>query len=495
MQSEPVNLSLKNKLSFLAKDSLLYGLATAINRAVALITFPLLARYFSVTEYGLIDLFTVFSGFLTILFIFGQDSAVARYFYEYKDNENRKHLISESLFMQLILLAAFIPLIWIAAVSLAPFLSDSDNAVLLLKLNLLQVPFLLLMNFSRNILKWTFARKEFLIISLGYVILYLILLLPAIFVFNIDVEGVFIVALMAQITISFLSLFYVRKWLVVPRKIKFTKELLYYAIPYGITCCIGAFVPTLERAIVSNFIGSYELGLYSAGAKIAMFVSIIAQAFQTAWGPFYLSIHKEHDAISTYNWVLKFFAIFMFSSVMLLSASSGFILNILASQRYLDAVIVIFPLAMAWGVQSVSWITEIGIALSKKSYLNLYAYSSFIIIGGLSIYFLGSRFGIVGIAYGVLAGHCARALVASSLSRRVYQMEWILSPVMYIFILTISVGFFGSSMIYYSFSGSTFIYLGASFLIPLVALKILFTSEERSLLARRLKAFSEFILR
>ena len=62
----PNNLSLKGRLGFLAKDSVLYGGAAALNKVFSLSTFPLLARHFSVAEYGLVDMFMVFASFITI---------------------------------------------------------------------------------------------------------------------------------------------------------------------------------------------------------------------------------------------------------------------------------------------------------------------------------------------------------------------------------------------------------------------------------------------
>jgi O-antigen/teichoic acid export membrane protein len=39
----------------LFKDTFLYGGAAAFNKALSLITFPILARYFSVSEFGALD--------------------------------------------------------------------------------------------------------------------------------------------------------------------------------------------------------------------------------------------------------------------------------------------------------------------------------------------------------------------------------------------------------------------------------------------------------
>jgi len=78
----PAVLGMGQRFKFLTRDLALYGGAAAISKGFALITFPLLARHFSVAEYGVLDYFLVLAGFLATMAIFGQDSAVARFFYE-----------------------------------------------------------------------------------------------------------------------------------------------------------------------------------------------------------------------------------------------------------------------------------------------------------------------------------------------------------------------------------------------------------------------------
>ena len=98
----PAKLFQKERLLFLLSDTFTYGFTLAISRAFSFITFPLLARHFSVSDYGKLDFFLIMMGFLNTLVIFGQDSAVARYFYEYDNSKQRRELISQSLLAQII---------------------------------------------------------------------------------------------------------------------------------------------------------------------------------------------------------------------------------------------------------------------------------------------------------------------------------------------------------------------------------------------------------
>jgi O-antigen/teichoic acid export membrane protein len=441
---DPSPLGLAHRLKFLARDSLLYGGAGAVSKAFGLITFPLLARYFSVADYGVIDFFAVVGSLLAIFFIFGQDSAVARFFYEYKDEKERRQLISQSLMLQLACLLAVLPILWSGAESVAGRFGTAPESERLMKIVLLQVPFLVLLNFSQNLLKWTFARARFLFITLGSTAAKLVCLLIALLLLRVSIAGVFIVFLMVQGAFAVIGLLLIRRWLVVPRRFTYLKELVPFAIPFGVIGCIAAFVPALERALVVDLLGSHDLGLYAAGTKVAMLMTMLVTAFQTAWGPFSLAIYKEDNAGDTYNWVVRTFVLITCTATLSLSAVAQPVLHVLASDRYAGAVIVVFPLAMGLAIQGTSWITEVGIGLSKKSYLGLFSYVAFVVGTFVAIQALATPFALLGVALGVMVGHALKALVASWLAQRAYPLPWEFGPVVGVLAATVVVGLAGT---------------------------------------------------
>lgn len=425
-EKEPSGLGVMGRLKFLAKDSLLYGGAAAINQAFALVTFPLIARHFSVKEYGLIDYFSAVSGLLAILLIFGQDSAVARFFYEYKDERIRKQIVTQSLVVQLLLLCVSLPILYFITYSrdLVRLVHIEPRSDLLLRIIVMQIPFLVLINFSQNLLKWTFSRLRFLAISLGSVVVNVIFLLIAIFKFNASVQGFFIVRILTQAFFGLLGIFFVKDWLTFPRERRYFGEMFLFAFPVGIICVLNAFVPVMERSLVNSILGVETLGLFAAGTKIAMIAAIFAQAFQTAWGPFSLSLHKEPDAVRTYNLVLKGFTIFMCFLVLFLSLSARPVLTLLAGDRYSAAALIVFPLSLGVAVQAIGWISEIGIGLSKKTYFSLASYTLYFLATMGGVWFLGNLWGFFGVALGVLFGHACKSLLASWIAYRVYPLEW-----------------------------------------------------------------------
>jgi O-antigen/teichoic acid export membrane protein len=436
----PIKPVQNRRLGFLFQDIVIYGGAAAISQALTLITFPILIRHFSVAEYGTLDYFIVLGGFLTTLFIFGQDSGVARYFYEFEARTERCQIISESLMLQMTGLTFILPFLWLWADWIAVLLIQLPSSVWLFKLVLLQLPFLMLINFSQNLLKWTFARSQYLIMSLGFTLVRAAMIALALLVLDVGIEGVLLMNLATSAVFGIVGLLLVRGWLLIPTIFRNTRQLLIFSMPIGVICTLSAFSPILERTLTEQLLGTTHLGIYSAGTKIALLIGLLVVAFQTAWGPFSLSIHKQFDAGITYNLVLKLFSIVICAMVLALSILAQPLVNLLAPDGYAGAVVIVFPLAFGMAIEATSWITEIGIGISKRSHLNLYAYALFVVVTIAGILFLVPVLGLLGLALGVMIGHIAKALLISWLAQRAYPLPWQYPQVVVVFGLTLIVG-------------------------------------------------------
>jgi O-antigen/teichoic acid export membrane protein len=462
------------------KDTFLYGGAAAISKASAFISFPLLAHHLSKADYGTLDFYLVMGSLLVVLFVFGQDGAVARYFYEYEDPSERKQIISQSLIFQLAGLLLFLPIVWIFADFLSGLLINVPNRIELFKIVLLQIPFLLLINFSRNLLKWTFARNQFLILSLGAPLLQVGLLYFAVKYLDADIILLLKVFLLSNFIFSLLGLCFIVKWLTIPCGFKRLGEMLPFAIPVGVIGVLGIFSPTMERICVEQLLGVSSLGDYAVATKIAMLIAFAANAFQTAWGPFSLSIHKGKNASETYNWVLKFFCLCTCILTLIITMVAQPLVNLLASEKFNGSVILVFPLVMGLAIQAVSWVTEIGIGISKRSHLNLYSFASNLIVTILGIYFLTPILGILGVGLAVMVGFLTKALVASYLAQDAYKLDWSYRPVIMIMLVTLLFGLASVSMQHISdFTSSNLILFLGIIVIISVGWMVLLNRNER----------------
>ena len=234
MKEKLVKLSVFDRLKFLFKDSLIYGSAAAISKAFGLISFPLIARSLSVSDFGYYDYLISLVTFFTVLIQFGQDSSIARFYYEYDSKKKRQIFISQSLSFQffcIILVLLFISIFHDQFIKAIFFNMQSENILLLLLIN---IPFQLLISFSQNLLRWSFQRFSFLFMSLGYTLFQTFLIFLLFILEKMTVTNLFISYISLNIIFASIGIFFIRKFLIIPTNFKNFSEILYVSLPYGV---------------------------------------------------------------------------------------------------------------------------------------------------------------------------------------------------------------------------------------------------------------------
>tara|TARA_B110000879_G_scaffold47095_1_gene66341 strand:+ start:7644 stop:9113 length:1470 start_codon:yes stop_codon:yes gene_type:complete len=445
----PNSLSIKDKLKFLFKDSLFFGGLRAISMLFPLLTIPLLTRYFSVENYGLYDSLLVLGSFISSILVFGQDSAVARWFYQVEDLNSKRKIVSESLIIQLAFTILIIPTLLIYRAELAGFYLKNSNYGQFVLLILVYGVLLLLNNFTINILKWTYDRKKYAIISILKPLLILSSILLVI-ISSGDLVDFLIYNNIALLITTSISFIFCRKWIVIPKKLEYFKKMLYYGLPLGLLASTVTLMPAIQRNMIAVFLDLYSVGIYALAFKIAAIVMMVDGIFHMAWGPFSMSIFKEKDAEFVYNAVLKIFFLITIFTVFIIRLTSPILIELLGTSEYLEAIILILPLSLALMINGITGITGIGISLSMKSYLNLIPFIiSALLLTGL-LYYLTPKFQLKGVAYSLLIANLAKMIITSYIARKVYKeirikfelifVFYILFGILYYCFFTINVG-------------------------------------------------------
>ena len=421
---DPQALGTLQRLRFLASDTAIYGIAAAVNKGFGLLLFPLLVRNLTVAQYGTLDIALYASMLIGLVLVWGQDSAVARLFFEYEGDRERQEIISQGL----LLIGGMSVVIATAAVAFYLIAPDFDwvgrtpRSMILLVMAFAIVSGLL--SFCQGVLKWTFERNRYVSLALG---------VPATTLAGIALLAqtdrftpMAALAVMTGVAMVFavVAVATIRRWLIARPGLGFLRSLIPLALPYGAIATISATVPLMERGVVSGRFGAEELGLYAAAAKIASIAAMLGVAFQMGWGPFAYSIYRQENAIRTYNLVLRAFAAIVCIAVLGLSALAEPVTAVLAGDRYRGAALFVFPLAMVFAVQAIGWITELGIHLSKRTYLNLIGFGCYLAISLAGMFYLSRAIGMIGVPLGALAGQIAMLLISATVAQRAHRMSW-----------------------------------------------------------------------
>lgn len=359
---------ISHHLRQLASESLVYGIAGIITRFLSVFLVPLYTRIFSPSDYGILSLVLASISLVKIFTVLALDNSAHRWYWDTEDEGDRKRTLSSWLWCQLATSTVAMILIVLFAGPLARAITvqtETAKYFILAALTLpLSVPETVVVNWLRMQRRPWVTVFYTLAINLTNVMLTIILVIKL----NAGLTSVFVAQVIAAIMSSAVAIYVMRGWIGLGSfDWKRLREMLAFAMPL-IPAALAFWVVNLsDRYFIQYYRSTHEVGLYAVGSSLAAVTVLITGAFQQAWGPFALSIHKRPDsrlvyatALNVYLWVTC-----LISAALTILAPEA--LRLLTTDIYVEASDVVGFLSLSYVVVGVSYIASIGTAIAKKN--------------------------------------------------------------------------------------------------------------------------------
>jgi len=133
------------------------------------------------------------------------------------------------------------------------------------------------------------------------------------------IMGVFYGNLIASVLIFFLSLFIVIPKINVQKfSIVLFKKAMKFAVPFLPAGLFTILMEVSDRYLLLWIDGTKSVGLYSAGYRLGIFISLLVLSFNMGWTPYFLKLNQSKEAprkyaqiFSIFNGLLCFFMVFI----------------------------------------------------------------------------------------------------------------------------------------------------------------------------------------
>lgn len=278
----------KDNLQGLGNNSLVYLGGLLLSNALTFMIFPILAKSLSKGDFGLLDFYLSLGILISVLLAFGIDSSIGRLLHEVEEPEARSRLIFESILIQSIFIIMIIYILYIVSDLIGGYFKVNFYNISIFKLILIQSAFQAIINIPLNLLKWTFQKWKYIILSISSAGFGLLCISISIFSFNANLIEVIEAIIIGKIISAAVGIYLIHNLIVFKiLRFDYLGRILKYAIPIGIICILEVALPVIERDFILKFLSTEELGQYAASAKFVAILSIVVQAFQSAWGLFH----------------------------------------------------------------------------------------------------------------------------------------------------------------------------------------------------------------
>ncbi|MFO7891617.1 MAG: oligosaccharide flippase family protein [bacterium] len=429
------------KIYTLTKHSLVYGFGYIITRSIGFVLLPVHTNYLTTAEYGVVGLLFASLAILNVIYRYGIDVAFLRFFIMEEEKAGKKRIFSTAFISILVSGIFFSIIINVFPQFLSQTIFQDKSYVVLIRLAsgiliadaLTEIPFRILRAEERS---FSFCLLKFLNVAANFS-------LNIIFIIHLKkgIEGVFLANLISSVFTLITVFPIVFKWVRLSIVLKILKDLLSFGIPYIPSLLSVIIMGQIGRFFLDRMVSAEATGIFNAGYKLGMFMSLVVTAFRFAWHPFFLSVSKEKNAKEIYAKVLTYFIIVVGFIFLTISFFLKEIVHIqifgitLFGKKFFPGLSIVPIVMLAYVAYGVYINFIVGIYMKKKTlYLPLITGSG-AIVAIISNFILVPLWGIFGAAISTFIAYLSMAVILYIINQKLYKIDYEFSKIFKIIIL------------------------------------------------------------
>jgi O-antigen/teichoic acid export membrane protein len=334
--------------SSLAKNAGIYTITNIINASIPFLLLPVLTRYMSPSDYGIIAMFTVLLGIVSPFTGLNIIGAIQRQYYE-KEKINLPAYITNCLLI-LICSSALVFLVFYLFADQISKVSSFPKRWLWAIVAVSIAQFVTLINLTL----WQAQLKARIYGSYQIAQTLLNVGLSVLFVVGLGMtwRGRIQAQLLTMIIFSVLGLFILYKggWI----KFSFSKTYIQNALKFGVPLvphALGGVMMTMtDRFFITNMVGLKATGLYAVGYQMGTIIGLFCDSFNRAYAPWLFDKLKRNNEKIKIMIVKSTYAYFIFIIVFAIGFSiiAPWFLGFFVGKKFSGASVYVFWIALGY---------------------------------------------------------------------------------------------------------------------------------------------------
>lgn len=404
----------------------IYTGASFINQAIAIILLPVLTRFLSPGDYGVVATFASMVGIVSIFISMGGVDAMTR---EYFEKGSRGHdfsvFVSNAIYINI---AAF-SFIFAAFVLFGPFIS---KAILIPAPWLLLIPVVGLCHAIYSIALKMFSVEQrpvpYAAMHISDTVIEITLSLFLVIIAGLTWKGRILGIAISRFLFLGIAAFIIARKYITRRTLRLdcVKSILCYGAPVFLHSTGLAVIAGVDRIFLNRFAGLAQTGIYSVAYAVSLAVALLAGTFNLAWAPLlYEKLGRATGEFkvkivkSTYLYLIG-----MIVAALSLSAIAQPLLRIFVGEQFYPAAGFILWLSLGWVMYGMNVMVSNYIFYAKKTYPLIIVALITVAASVVFNYILIRRSGAYGAAQAMFLTFSCRLAAMWYFSNKVYPMPW-----------------------------------------------------------------------
>lgn len=407
------------------KHSIIYFFAGATNKAIPFFLLPILTRYLSPAEYGLLAIYQIFLAFAAGIIGMGMPVNITRVFHDH-DQNHLAELIGN-------LLAILVVASALASLGLLIVDRFFDTTFGIPVRWLHVVPMITLMN-TVNILDLTVLRNQFRSLTFGFfeitkTIINLSITISLVVIFGFSWSGAVWGIIGAAVVFGLIGYYHLHRnnfirWNIKRNRITDELRISLPIIPHN----LGALVILMsDRLFIQKMIGTDEVGIYSVGYTFGLIITLFVEAFNKSWSPWMFQQFAKIDEIIKAK-IIKYTYIYfvcMLLLVVLVTAISSVLIEYMTTPQYHRGQRYIFWITLGYAINGMYTLVVVYLFYTAKTQFLATITLTTAALNLIGNYILIASNGALGAAQATVLAFTFRFLAVWWFANRIYPMPWI----------------------------------------------------------------------
>ncbi len=280
----------------LLRDTSFLSFLLLVSKSVGLILVPLLAKYLSVTDFGVLAMMNLLIIVGELLTRWGMTNGLYKFYQPQIDGAVAKQVVWNSLIITLLLSSLVVSGMAFFADGLSYLLTGDSAYSELVYWTLLTVWVHALNEIPRSILRADRKMKDFSMLSMSHA---MILLISTLVLLRLDSNGLraFIIAIfVTEMMSTGFGFFLIRNSIGGSVDWHLMKKLGCYSAPFVFQQMEGAGIVPLSQYLIRFFFGLEAAGLVNMARRFSLPMIVLCKSLQDTWAPLKFSMHRDVDS-------------------------------------------------------------------------------------------------------------------------------------------------------------------------------------------------------
>ena len=405
-------------------QSAIYGLGLVASGIATLILTPLFLHRLSKSEYGMLEILSVYTSMIATILLLGMASVLIKvYLNDCNDEQERKQLVTSMVAFSGVAAILIVLLSSVFSGPLSGLLLKGREHAPLIRLAACSGGLLLVQQITMTCLRAKQWPGKFVTISLLHLALMISLSIYLVWSRHMGVVGILLATVFAHMIALSMGLVMVRSDLAAGLSMKIVKHVLRLSIPLFPMTMAPWVLNVSDRYFLNQYAGLSDTGLYAVGYKIGMTgMFLLINAFQYAWGPFYFASSDGVETPRLCANVLKYYVLVLVASGLAFSLFAPEILRVIAKREFWGADWIVPYIALSYVFHGIQFFSiPFFIKVDRGILLNWIMCGAAIL--NLSLNFLLiPAYGIRGAVAATLSTFMLQAVVSLAMATRVYHV-------------------------------------------------------------------------